>query len=314
VEKRNLGTPEAAALLGRAVKVQARDVGYAGLKDKRAVTRQWFSLAVKDATPLQGLEVGGLKVLKLDRHGNKLRTGHLRGNRFVLQVRGVGAGAGDVARAVLERLQQTGVPHYYGPQRFGRDGTNAALGEALLRGTPHPLLASAQRDRFLKRMALSAFQSELFNRLLARRLTERTWSQALVGDVLQKETNACFVCDDPSVDQPRLDAFEVSVSGPMFGPKLLAARGAARAIEEDVLAQAGVTEALFEAGGELTQGARRPLRIRLSDVDVALLPDGVLRVSFGLPRGGYASVVMAEVMKAHVELPDEEPAAPAGRR
>jgi len=301
VEKRGLTTADAARLLARHAGLRERDVGIAGLKDKRAVTRQYFSLALRDASRFEGFEAPGLRVLRVDRHANKLKTGHLRGNRFTLAVRGIGDDALDRSRGILEALSREGVPNAYGPQRFGRDGATASLGRALLEGTSHPDKPRAERDRSLRRLALSAFQSHLFNALLARRLSNQSWSKALDGDVLQKPTGASFVCEAPAVDQVRLDAFELSVAGPMFGPKMLAARGAAREQELAVLAEAKVEEALFAKGGELTQGARRSLRVPLGPYTLESR-DEALWVSFALPRGSYASVVMREVMKSEVAL------------
>lgn len=301
VEKRGLSTNDAARVLAKHGGLRERDVGYAGQKDKRAVTRQWFSLALKDAARFEGFAAPGLSVLQVARHANKLKTGHLRGNRFVILVRAVQPEAAARATAVLDKLAALGVPNGYGPQRFGIRGSTSALGRALLTGDAHPDRPRAERDGRLKRLALSAFQSELFNALLARRLSDASWNRALAGDVLQKPTGAAFVCEDPALEQPRLDAFELSVAGPMFGPKMLASRDAARAHELAVLAEAGVEEALFAQGGELTQGARRPLRVPLANAAVELQADA-LTVSFELPRGSYASVVMAEVMKSDVAL------------
>lgn len=305
VEKRGLTTQEAARLLARHGGVRERDVGTAGLKDKRAVSRQWFSLPVKDGAPFEGYAAPGLLVLAVSRHGNKLRTGHLRGNRFRIALRAAHADAVVRAKAILDVLARSGVPNAYGPQRFGRDGATTKLGLALLSDLPHPDRQRAARDRALRRLALSAFQSELFNLLLARRLEDGSWNRALPGDVLQKVTGAAFVCEEPRVDQLRLDAFELSVAGPIFGPKMLEARGEARAHELAVLAAQGVDEALFLAGGELTQGARRPLRVVPTEVEVEGDAER-LEVRFGLPRGSYASVVMAEVMKHEVALEGDD--------
>lgn len=304
VEKRGLTTMQAVEALAKAAGLRARDLGTAGMKDKRAITRQWVSLVRKSDDFLATLAVPGLTVLTSTRHANKLRTGHLRGNRFVLTLRGVDDGAEARARAVLARLAEVGLPNAYGPQRFGRDGSTADLGRALLLGGEHPELERAKRDGRLARLALSALQSRLFNRLLARRLEDGSWSRALEGDVLQKPTGASFVCEQPEVDQPRLDRFELSVAGPMVGPKMLAARGAALALEEELLASLGLARADFEKGGELTEGARRPLRVQLEAPRVERTAPDQLQLAFGLPAGSYATCVMAEVMKAGAELPE----------
>jgi tRNA pseudouridine13 synthase len=305
VEKRGLTTLDAARVLAGHAGLRDRDVGIAGLKDKRAVTRQWFSLALKDDARFLGFTAPGLTVLSVARHGNKLKTGHLRGNRFRLALRAVHPDGAARARAILAVLARQGVPNAYGPQRFGRDGSTARLGLALLQDVPHPDRVRAARDRALRRLALSAFQSELFNALLTRRLLDGTWNRALAGDVLQKVTGAAFVCEKPAIDQARLDAFELSVAGPIFGPRMLASRDAARAHELAVLQEAGIDEALFVRGGELTQGARRPLRVLPTEVEVEGDVER-LEVRFCLPRGSYASVVMAEVMKHEVALEGDD--------
>ena len=294
IEKRNLTTHEAVRLLARQARVAERDIGTAGLKDKRAVTRQWISLLDAKEADLEGFsQDGSLRVLEVRRHGNKLKTGHSRGNRFRIAVRNAISGALPRAQAILEALRTRGVANLFGPQRFGRDGETAALGRALLLGEPHPELQRVQRDRALKRLALSALQSQLFNALLELRLEDGSWKQALTGDVMRKVTGACFSCQDAAVEQARVDAFEISVAGPMFGPEMLAASGIPRAIEQRVLEQLRVPEAAFARGGELTRGARRSLRIPLPDATVEER-EGALWFAFSLPAGSYASVVMAE--------------------
>jgi tRNA pseudouridine13 synthase len=290
VEKRDRSTQDVAKSLARALGLTERDVSWAGLKDRQAVTRQFLCVPAKKAEALvPTLALPGVTVLSARRHGNKLKTGHLRGNRFRLVLRGVtDVGA---ARAALELLSAKGVPNYFGEQRFGVAGDNAARGKAILQA------GGRHRDRFERKLFLSAYQSELFNRLLARRLDDETFAKALAGDVLKKHaTGGEFVCEAPDVDQPRVDAFEVSPTGPLFGPEMRAAAGEAAALEAQVLADDGVTAALFEAGGGETLGARRLLRIPLS----AQLEDagaGVVRLDFTLPAGSYATVVLRELLK-----------------
>ncbi|MEZ5990501.1 MAG: tRNA pseudouridine(13) synthase TruD [Planctomycetota bacterium] len=132
LEKRGLSTFEAVRRLARALGRPERDLGYAGLKDRQAVTRQWVSIEHADEVALAELDVPGLTVLERTRHGNKCKLGHLRGNRFRLRLRGAGEGAAERARAVLARLARRGLPNAYGEQRFGRDGATPELGAMLL--------------------------------------------------------------------------------------------------------------------------------------------------------------------------------------
>src|SRR5262249_45702951 len=169
IEKRGSTSLDAARALARALGIRDRDIGIAGMKDRRAVTRQWMSLP-PPVTPEQALAVAlpDLRVLEAHRHPHKLRTGHVRANRFVLRVRGVAAGAAERARAVLAALAQApGAPNWYGEQRFGRDGDNAARGMALVTGAH-----ARGRDRRMDRLMVSALQSQLFNNWLVARIAD----------------------------------------------------------------------------------------------------------------------------------------------
>ena len=298
VEKRGRTTRDVVRELSRQLGVPERDAGVAGLKDRHAVTTQWLSFpATRDPGP-DGLAGEGYRVLRATRHGNKLRTGHSRGNRFSIVVRG-----GDLAaaRAVADALSWRGLPNFFGAQRFGVDGRNAALGRAILLGTPDPEARRASRDRFLRRMTLSAWQSLLFNRWLAGRMADGLFARALQGDAMKKLDNGgVFTCEDPEADQPRVDRFEISPAGPMFGHKLRLTSGEAGAREARMLADDGVSEADLARGGGETEGTRRAARIQVA---VALEPiDGGYRASFDLPRGSYATVVTGELTKSGADL------------
>lgn len=302
IEKRGRTTREVLRDLARALGVPDRDAGYAGLKDRDAVTTQWLSFPVERDPDPATLGGPGLRVLEVSRHGNKLRTGHVRANRFSLAVRG---GDLDRARACAAALLARGLPNFFGPQRFGAEGRNAEVGRALITGQRTPEAGRAARDRFLRRLCLSAFQSHLFNRWLAERMADGLFAVALPGDVLKKlDSGGLFTCEDPALDTPRVERFEVSPAGPMFGHKLRPAAGEALVREERVLSEEAVTLADFARGRGEAEGTRRAARLR---VEVALEPleDGY-RASFELPRGSYATVVMRELTKAAAELPEED--------
>ncbi len=296
VEKRGRDTREVVRTLARALGVPEGEVGVAGMKDRHAVTRQLLSVPARAEAKLPEFSLEGVRVLWARRHGNKLRTGHLKGNRFRLRLRGVrDLGA---ARESFSRLAARGVPNYFGEQRFGRERDNADLGKLLLLGQRLP----RRPDRFERKLYLSAFQSRLFNRALAARLREGTFDRALLGDVLRKEeTGGLFVCEAPEVDGPRVAAFEVSPAGPMFGPKMTpAAHGVAEA-EAALLKEEGMTLSDFMRGGGETEGTRRPYRVRLGNPEFS--PEGEdLVLAFELPRGAYATEVLAELLKEG-ELP-----------
>lgn len=291
VEKRGRSTPDVAKLIARHVGAQERDVSWAGLKDRQGITRQYLCLPSKFEAKMVGFEAPGVTILRSARHRNKLKSGHLRGNRFTLVVRDVNDL--EAAKASLEQLKTFGIPNFFGDQRFGRDGENAAKGKAIL------IAGGRHRDRFERKLFLSAYQSLLFNDVLAQRIRAGTFAKALVGDVLKKhETNGEFVCADAGVDQPRVDSFEVSPTGPIFGPSMRSAEGVPGEIEAAALAAENVTVATFDAGGRETEGTRRLFRVPLVGLEVEALPERALRLKFDLPAGAYATVLLREVLKA----------------
>lgn len=306
VEKRELSTSAAAKLLASALGVDEREVGYAGQKDRRAVTRQWMSVHTPKDAP--ALDDARIKIVEASRHTNKLKLGHLAGNRFVVTVRETLPDAVAPAQAVLDALAQVGLANFYGAQRFGRRGDNASLGAALLGLGEHPELARAKHDRFLKRLAVSALQSELFNRCLTERLADGLWDEVLAGDVLRKRASGgVFVSTDAAVDRERVRTGELDITGPMPGHRERpAAQGEAFEREERVLAQAGVPRAAFAAAKGEAEGARRPFRVPLVNGSVREVGLDALELAFDLPAGSYATRVLAEVTKADVSLPGED--------
>ncbi len=299
IEKRGRTTPEVAQAVAGALDLPGRAVSWAGLKDRQGVTRQWLSAHTPKPWPA-ALEGDGFRVLRAERHENKLRPGHLRGNRFRLLVRG--ASDAERARAILARLSERGLPNWFGPQRFGRYGDNASLGLALLGRGEHPGAERARRDRFLRRLALSALQSELFNRTVALRIEEGAFERPLPGDLLQLGEDGrgpLFRCEDVALDAPRVARFEATPTGPMAGPRMRAPAGEALGLEARVLEAAGLSAADLERLGPDAEGARRPIRVRPIDAEVLELPEG-LRLSFSLPRGAYATSLLRELVKPAV--------------
>jgi len=292
VEKRALGTEPLARRLAEALGVDARDVGWAGLKDHQAVARQFFSVPASAEPRLAGLQLEGVRVLSAARHGNKLRPGHLRGNRFAVRLRDVVDP--EAAARALDALALRGVPNFFGEQRFGRDARNAELGRRLLLGERLERAPS----RFQRKLYLSAFQSELFNRALEARLREGTFARALAGDAMRKEdTGGLFTCASPAEDQPRVDRFEISPAGPLFGPRMPQAAGAVAEAEAALLAASGVSvELLARHGRGETEGARRAYRVRLGEPSLQR-DGGDLWLRFSLPKGSYATVVLDEIVK-----------------
>ncbi|HYT93610.1 MAG TPA: tRNA pseudouridine(13) synthase TruD [Gemmataceae bacterium] len=311
VEKRGLGAEYFSRQVARRLGIAPGDVGMAGLKDRHAVTRQWISVPATVEGRLADLEGDGIKVLRVSRHGNKLKAGHLRGNRFRILVRDIepAARTDDRLALVLDRLRRAGLPNCYGPQRFGHDFETLNLGLALLRGEPPPATSGRPhnlRSPFFRKLILSAAQSGLFNAYLARRLTDGLLRRVLPGDVLAKwPFGGLFVAEDVQREQQRFDARETVSAGPIFGRKTFPAAGEAAAREKAVLADMGLTTASFAGFGKLLQGTRRHNLIYTDDLSAEMEPEGV-RLTFTLPAGSYATVLLREVMKTDLANTAEE--------
>ena len=296
IEKRGLNTGNAVERIAKALNVNPRDIGVAGMKDRNAVTRQWLSLP-PPVTPeaARALVLDDVAIVEVGRHPHKLRTGHVRANRFILVVRGVDDTALPRARAILERLAAApGAPNWYGEQRFGRDGDNAERGLAIVRGGKPP------RDRKLARLLVSSLQSKLFNQWLTARMADGLYARVLAGDVLHKTSGGMFTCEAPDVDEPRLLAGEVALTGPMFGDSMRRPPDGTPAGEREdaILSAAGLARDSFSVVRAIAEGTRRDATITIGDPSVRAIEPGVLEVAFSLPGGAYATAVMRELMKS----------------
>ncbi len=300
IEKRGLTTMDAVRRLAGLLDVDGRDIGYAGQKDRHATTRQWISVPRVDPERALAVETPDLRVLAARRHGNKLRIGHLRGNRFEVVLTGAPTpGEREAIAARLERAAQEGVPNRFGEQRFGAAGDNAAAGLALLRGQRR------ERDHRKRLLLLSAAQSAVFNRYLTLRAADGPLLRVRAGDLLQKtDSGGQFVSTDPAADQARVDAGAVVPTGPMPGGRVMEPPpdSPARALEDQALVDTGATRDDFARAGRDLPGTRRPVILRVTPGEPAVqVDDGpppapgevALRLRFSLPAGGYATVVVA---------------------
>jgi tRNA pseudouridine13 synthase len=299
IEKSDLGAKFFVRQVARRLTIPNGEVGTAGLKDRRAVTRQWVSVPASCEPALAQLEGDGIRVLRVSRHTNKLRPGHLKGNRFRILIRD--AFPSIEITPILDRIRELGLPNFYGPQRFGRDGETARLGMALLRSEPAKV-----RNPFLKKLALSAAQSQLFNDYLGRRMTDGLFRTVLPGDVMAKwPAGGMFTADDVASEQARFDRREIVTAGPMFGRKTFPAKGDAAEREAKVLEEAGLSRSSFEGFGKLVMGTRRHNVVYIDDLSANWEGEG-LRLAFTLPAGSYATVLLREVMKAEVTGEDAD--------
>lgn len=291
VEKRLRTSEDVARDLARAVGVAAREVGMAGRKDRRAVSRQWFSVPGLDPDAALALELSGARVLEAARHGHKLRTGHLRANRFAIVVRGVDSERAAEAAASAARLSHVGMPNRFGTQRFGREGRNAERGLAWLRGE------ARGGDRRQVRFLVSALQADVFNRVLAERPVPLDALEQ--GDVARVEASGgLFEVCDLAREAPRAACFEISATGPIFGTKMMRPSGAVAEREAKVMEAAGVPAhgALRPPRGIRLAGGRRALRVRPRDLVLTFDPDSeVAHLAVELPSGSYATVLLEEL-------------------
>jgi tRNA pseudouridine13 synthase len=295
VEKRLVTTEEVAQLLARAAGVGARDVGYAGRKDRLAVATQWLSVPRLDPQRALDLRFEGVRVLEAILHGHKLRTGQLRGNRFEIAVRGVDDKAREAARARLAEMGRVGMANAFGAQRFGRAGRNVEIGARLLRGE------IVLKDRRKARFAISALQSAVFNDVLAARPTGI--GEFEFGDVaVLHGSGGQFLIEDVEREQPRAAAFEISPTGPIFGTRVIEPAGEVALREKAALELRGIClTGLRPPKGIRLRGARRALRVRPDNARMRDFPGGFW-VEFELPSGSYATVLIQTVLGEEPEV------------
>jgi tRNA pseudouridine13 synthase len=298
-----------------------------------------------------------VRVTWVSRHTNKLKPGHLAGNRFAIRIRDVGAESLPACQGVLDVISRRGVPNYFGEQRFGRRGDNDRLGSALvagdLEGFIHLLLGGPRADdppdcrrarelfdagqfpealkawpgqyrnerhalgawirtkgaaraafsavdKFHKRLVVSAFQSLLFNRVLARRIDQI--DTVVAGDLAQKtDSGGVFLVEDEPAEKVRAGAFEISPTGPLFGYRVSLAQGAPGELERAVLAEVGLSsEDWRKPGAHKVKGMRRALRFGLKDAAATAGSDEhgpYIEVCFTAPPGCFATVALREIMK-----------------
>ena len=287
VEKSGANTGWVAERLARFAGVKARDVGFAGRKDRHAVCRQWFSVWMPAGTPDFGAcEIEGVSILEVIRHGRKLRPGSHAGNRFEIVVRELQADAGAL-ESRLQRIAAEGAPNYFGTQRFGRAGSNLELARRMFAGTVRP-------KRTQRSMALSAARGVIFNDVLAARIEAGTWTMAQPGDCLNLDGTGSFFLYEPGQESEiatRLAAGDIHVTGPLWGEGELPSSGSVAALERDV---AGRHNDLCDGlAGARLRHERRPLRLFPREFGWRL--DGSnLSLRFELPRGAFATAVLDE--------------------
>ncbi|NQD92137.1 tRNA pseudouridine(13) synthase TruD [Pseudomonas sp. CrR25] len=290
VEKRGLNTEEAAKRIARAAGVPLRLISYAGLKDRQALTRQWFSLHLpgKADPDLNGAEGAELAILKRVRHSRKLQRGAHSANGFILRLTRLSADTEALERR-LQRIAAEGIPNYYGVQRFGHEGGNLAHARHFATGKSLP------EKRNIRSRVLSAARSYLFNRTLAARVAAGSWNQAQAGDLLAfTDSRSFFMAGEAECGDPRLAVLDLHPTGPLWGVGASPAGGAIHQLEQALVDDEGVlVDWLAEAG---LQHERRILRLPIGGLTWHYPEPDILQLEFVLPAGCFATVLVRELV------------------
>jgi tRNA pseudouridine13 synthase len=290
IEKKGENTDYVARQLARFANVRQRDVSFAGLKDRHAVTTQWFSvwLPGKADPDWTQFETGSMKVLHTVRHARKLKRGVLSGNSFKLIIRDW-QGDKDKTIRQLEAMKANGIANYYGSQRFGNEGQNVNKALAMFHG------AKAGREQ--RSLYLSAARSYLFNQILADRVMRKSWNQPVAGDTYMFDlSHSCFKSEQPDAEIiRRLDAKEIHPTGALWG------RGEADVSADTLSIEQGIIDAYPQLAEGLIACAvdkdRRALRVNVQDLSWRFVNDATLELGFTLPAGSYATSLLREIIE-----------------
>jgi tRNA pseudouridine13 synthase len=293
ITKRNQTTRDVQLQLADLFNLRPQNIGAAGLKDKHAVTTQTFSILFEknDVSPDDTSELIkaslNVKVNWAKFHGNKLRAGHLIGNRFKIMItdtRMPTSQAAERSRRIAEMIHLKGLPNYYGEQRTGKGGKKVREGWAILQGQ------KTFTDRWLSKLLVSVY----CNRYLAERMRRGLFDRLLLGDIAKKhETGGIFWVNDPIVEQPRYEAQEISFTAPIYGHKMSQPLGEAAALEAEILEESEMSLETFRR--MRVTGTRRFGRLT-PRIEVAEAPRGI-QLSFMLHKGGFATTLLREFMK-----------------
>ncbi|MDH3747242.1 MAG: tRNA pseudouridine(13) synthase TruD [Gammaproteobacteria bacterium] len=290
IEKIDANTEWVARQLARHANVSSRDVGFAGLKDRNALTRQWFSVRrpSRDGTDWRSLAVEGVHVLDIARNARKLRRGAHRSNVFRIALRGEDMDASAAAlHERIDRIGKAGIPNYFGEQRFGRDGGNLNLAKAMFGGK------RLRRDA--RSFALSAARSFLFNTILDQRVRDGSWNAMLQGDLANLDgTGSVFAVDEVTSElETRCREFDIHPSATLWGDGApLTTRDAAELENAAVADYTELTEGLKNARVE---AASRPLRVQVQNLSVQI-SENVTWLEFRLPKGAFATALLREIV------------------
>lgn len=315
VRKKDLSTMELISIIAEYLGINQKDIGYAGLKDKHAMTKQYISLHKKYEEQMNAFTHSNIKILSKTYHDNKIRTGHLKGNRFYIKIKKVMPSAAKIIDQALKSLKEHGMPNFYGYQRFGNDGDNYIIGEKIAKGE------RKESNIKLKKLFISAYQSHLFNKWLNKRLqinslvdgfsvdelvgilelpkdeieklkTQKHPFKIISGDIMEHYPHGkLFDFDGTEHDLNRFNNRDISVTGLMTGKKVKLSTNLAGDIEKE----------FFSPIGE--DGARRYAWVYPTDIEGKYnAEDAQYEFHFSLPKGSYATVFLEEIAKRKIDI------------
>jgi tRNA pseudouridine13 synthase len=298
VEKVAANTDWVARQLARHAGVRPGDVGYAGMKDRHAITQQWFSVPGRGRVDWESLAVEGATILDVRHHDRKLRRGAHASNTFRIALRNPNAPA--MLQALEDRLASIaarGVPNYFGPQRFGRDGSNVDLARRLFAG------ARLKRDK--RSIAISAARSFLFNEILSVRVADGSWERILPGELVNLDgSGSVFRAEaiDATIER-RAAELDIHPTATLWGLRSEISCGVIEALERNATdpyrdLRTGLERLSVEA-------SHRPLRLRVHDLSWEI-EDDALWLEFRLPPGAFATAVLREIADVQERLPDRD--------
>ena len=310
VRKKNTSTPEMIGQIARYLGIKNRDIGYAGLKDKHAMTKQYISIHKKYEEALEGFNHENIKILSKTYHNNKIKIGHLKGNRFFIKVKKVNPTSAQKIDEALKNISKFGMPNFFGYQRFGNDGDNHIIGKKIAKGE------KKERNPRVKKLLINAYQSHLFNLWLSRRLEINTLIanfdakeiesilnipneeisklksqkhpfKLMSGDIMEHYPyGRLFDFDGSEHDLERFDAKDITVTGLLCGKKVKMSSDLALSIEKDYDDEINA------------DGARRYAWIYPTDVEGRFKEqEAHYEFNFTLPKGSYATVLLEEIAK-----------------
>ena len=297
ITKQDITTRDIQVGLAKLFELDPSEVGKAGLKDKYAIATQTFSVVFDGDQPdpdeIKEIVENELPVTVnwVKYHTNKLRAGHLLGNKFTITINDVEEDALEKAQKIADKIHEIGIPNYYGVQRTGEEGENIKQGWLLLKNKKRI------GDRWLRKLLISSYQSYLCNRYLAERIENGKFTELIQGDIAKKhDTGGVFLVEELETEQKRFDLKEISFTAPMFGYKMREATSESGIFESSILDSVTITKNDFRK--HHIKGTRRMGRI-LPEIELDTNDDGLV-VSFTLMKGSYATTVLREFMKNDV--------------